>query len=394
MLTTARKGSPMATYPSMNGRYFSTAWNDIKNSEGWIGKIFLLGLINFIPIFGQMTVYGYAFEWGHKAAWGMHTPLPKKIYGRKNSKMLRWGWFALVILFVCTVIPAIVAGIGNAISDSSTAAQTAAMYSHHYHASMATGNILRGALGGVIAFVGFVLSIAAVFFFWAGTMRMMMYDRLGTGLQFGKVWSMIKHDFGGLLRIFGMSIVCFVVYFLVFAIVVSIVGAGVIGTLFVGAAAGSGMYSMDSDAALGFILMALVSALPLVIVLYYLSSVAEAFIQLLVSRALGYWTRQFDVANWGKKDDPLPFERAQERDSSAAGAEPQQPAASAPDEESAAEPQPEAPGQPEAPEQPTDEEPAVEPQPESPEAPSDEASEQEGPAGAAPQEGENPKSQQ
>lgn len=394
MLTTARKGSPMATYPSMNGRYFSTAWNDIKNSEGWIGKIFLLGLISFIPIFGQMTVYGYAFEWGHKAAWGMHTPLPKKIYGRKSSKMLRWGWFALVILFVCTVIPAIVAGIGNAISDSSTAAQTAAMYSHHYHASMATGNILLGALGGVIAFVGFVLSIAAVFFFWAGTMRMMMYDRLGTGLQFGKVWSMIKHDFGGLLRIFGMSIVCFVVYFLVFAIVVSIVGAGVIGTLFVGAAAGSGMYSMDNDAALGFILMALVSALPLVIVLYYLSSVAEAFIQLLVSRALGYWTRQFDVANWGKKDDPLPFERAQEPDSSAAGAEPQQPAASAPDEEPAAEPQPKAPDQPEAPEQPTDEEPAVEPQPESPEAPSDEASEQKGPAGAAPQEGENPKPQQ
>lgn len=394
MLTTARKGSPMATYPSMNGRYFSTAWNDIKNSEGWIGKIFLLGLINFIPIFGQMTVYGYAFEWGHKAAWGMHTPLPKKIYGRKNSKMLRWGWFALVILFVCTIIPAIVAGIGNAISDSSTAAQTAAMYSHHYHASMATGNILLGALGGVIAFVGFVLSIAAVFFFWAGTMRMMMYNRLGTGLQFGKVWSMIKHDFGGLLRIFGMSIVCFVVYFLVFAIVVSIVGAGVIGTLFVGAAAGSGMYSMDSDAALGFILMALVSALPLVIVLYYLSSVAEAFIQLLVSRALGYWTRQFDVANWGKKDDPLPFERAQEPDSSAAGAEPQQPAASAPDEEPAAEPQPEAPDQPEAPEQPTDEEPAVEPQPESPEAPSDEAPEKEGLAGAAPQEGENPKPQQ
>lgn len=394
MLTTARKGSPMATYPSMNGRYFSTAWNDIKNSEGWIGKIFLLGLINFIPIFGQMTVYGYAFEWGHKAAWGMHTPLPRKIYGRKNSKMLRWGWFALVILFVCAVIPAIVTGIGNAISDSSTAAQTAAMYSHHYHASMATGNVLLGALGGVIAFVGFVLSIAAVFFFWAGTMRMMMYDRLGTGLQFGKVWSMIKHDFGGLLRIFGMSIVCFVVYFLVFAIVVSIVGAGVIGTLFVGAAAGSGMYSMDSDAALGFILMALVSALPLVIVLYYLSSVAEAFIQLLVSRALGYWTRQFDVANWGKKDDPLPFERAQEPGSSAAGAEPQQPATSADDEEPAAEPQPEAPDQPEAPEQPTDEEPVVEPQPESPEAPSDEAPEQEGPAGAAPQEGENPKPQQ
>ena len=43
----------MATYPSMNGRYFSTAWNDIKNSEGWIGKIFLLGRINSSPFSGR-----------------------------------------------------------------------------------------------------------------------------------------------------------------------------------------------------------------------------------------------------------------------------------------------------------------------------------------------------
>lgn len=237
-----------------------------------------------------------------------------------------------------------------------------------------------------------MLSIAAVFFFWVGTMRMMIYDRLGTGVQFGKVWSMIKHDFGGLLRIFGMSIVCFVVYFIVFAIVVAIVGAGVIGTLFVGAAAGSGMYGMDNEAALGFILMALVSALPLVIVLYYLSSVAEAFIQLLVSRALGYWTRQFDVASWGKKDDPLPFERAQEPGYAAADAEPQQPAASADDEEPVTQPQPEAPDEPEAPAQPGDEGPAA--APEQPEAPSDEASGQDGAAKAAPQEGEGPKPQQ
>ncbi len=29
----------------------------------------------------------------------------------------------------------------------------------------------------------------------------------------------------------------------------------------------------------------------------------------LVFRALGYWTRQFDVSLWNGQDDPMPFER-------------------------------------------------------------------------------------
>ena len=41
-----------------SGRYFRTCYDDIKSSKGWFGKICLLGLIEFIPIFGQMTVYG------------------------------------------------------------------------------------------------------------------------------------------------------------------------------------------------------------------------------------------------------------------------------------------------------------------------------------------------
>ena len=28
----------------------------------------------------------------------------------------------------------------------------------------------------------------------------------------------------------------------------------------------------------------------------------------LLTRAIGYWTSQFDVANWKGQDDPMPFE--------------------------------------------------------------------------------------
>lgn len=69
-----------------SGRYFRTCYDDIKSSKGWFGKICLLGLIEFIPIFGQMTVYGYCWEWAHKAAWGVDSPMPKKIYGRPAAR--------------------------------------------------------------------------------------------------------------------------------------------------------------------------------------------------------------------------------------------------------------------------------------------------------------------
>ena len=39
-------------------QYFKSAWGDIKNSPSWFGKICLLALINFIPIFGQIVAYG------------------------------------------------------------------------------------------------------------------------------------------------------------------------------------------------------------------------------------------------------------------------------------------------------------------------------------------------
>ena len=62
-------------------------------------------------------------------------------------------------------------------------------------------------IGGLV----FVASIAAMFFVvlfsWVGSMRMSIYGRLSAGFQFGKIWSMVRHDFGGLLRILGMAIV-------------------------------------------------------------------------------------------------------------------------------------------------------------------------------------------
>ncbi len=298
------------TFESMNGKYYRTSMDDIKSSEGWFKKMLLLGLIYLIPIFGQIVVSGYAYEWAHKAAWGVKTPMPKKIFGRPNSKMFRWGWFALVISFVMMLIPNVVSSIGGFIGGLTGGANAASMYNYgSYYSSIQSTALASSGITGIFSLIAFVLMLAAVFFIWVGTMRMTMYDRLGPGFQFNKVWKMMTHDFGGLMRVFAMSIlfsfIGAIIFVVVFAIVVMVFGFGAFLT------AGSSYQngSMDESQIALLVLALIGSLLPLILIISYVYSVYTVFVEMLTTRAVGYWTRQFDVANWGKDTDQLPFER-------------------------------------------------------------------------------------
>ncbi len=286
---------------SMNGKYYRTSMDDIKSSEGWFGKICLLGLLSFVPVFGQMTLYGYAYEWAHKAAWGVKDPLPKKIFGRPGSKMLRWGWFVLVIVFLFALIPSIISMIGS-IMNSVGSPDT--VYTGYGRRTVGSGNPALIAAGGLFSLVGSVLAIFTYVFAWVGCIRMTMYDRLGTGLQLGKVWKMAAHDFGGLMRILGMSLI----FGIIFGIIAFVVCMGIVMIAVIPAVAGGMYVASNSSAALGYILTSMLVAAPFFLVLIYFLCVAQSFLTILIARAVGYWARQFDVASWGTKDDPLPFE--------------------------------------------------------------------------------------
>lgn len=328
----------MAEHASMDGRYYRTCSNDIKSSPGWFKNILLLGLLSFVPVFGQMCTSGYAIEWGHKAAWRVQSPMPYKLFGRENSKMLRWGWFALVIELVFLIVPYIVYTIGGSISDASQV-PSLGMYSHGTGAGY--GNAAGVAFGGIVEFVGLLGIAFAGLLSWAGIIRMTIYDRLGTGLQFKQVWKMAKRDFGGLLRILGMELIVGAVIcllgFAVFAVSLFVGGAS-----FLFALLGSYAYGFHGSmgaASLADFVMMIMTILPLLLLDAYIVSCMLVYADLLVGRAVGYWCAQFDVPAWGKKDDPLPFER-EARDE---GGEPERPAG---DEAAAAradaEPEPEA----------------------------------------------------
>lgn len=298
----------------MQSGYFATAWADIKNSPGWFGKLCLLALVSFIPIFGPIAVAGYLFGWARDMAWNIHKPLPEHIFGNEDGKQYSRGFFYYIITIVFFLIPSVIDGIYGGV----TGATTAMTYANHGSAYGAAQAASAGIGGILVTLVTLVLYVAGMFFIWVGTMRMSIYGRLSAGLQFGKIWAMMRHDSNGLWRIFGMVLLVGLIVGIAFTIVITILTlfgilVGIAGTApfwgnlmdFDGYGYGNGY---DYSGLAGALMPIIVIAVIVCIALVYLTCVATMFVSALQARALGYWTRQFDVTQWRGQDDPMPFE--------------------------------------------------------------------------------------
>lgn len=218
----------------MQTGYFNAAWQDIKNTPGWFGKLILLSLLSFVPIFGWLVVLGYLYGWARDIAWDVHGPMPKRIFGNEDGKLYSRGFFAMVIGFVFMLAPWVLEAVWGGVMGLGTA------WSGGRH-------------GGVFLFVGLstmvfsLLIIAAAFFAtlfsWVGSMRMSIYGRLAAGFQFGKIWAMIRHDFGGLLRILGMALLLAIAIGIVASVLIFVL---VFIGLFVGFAMTGGNLNIQS----------------------------------------------------------------------------------------------------------------------------------------------------
>ena len=290
-------------------QYFKSAWGDIKNSPGWFGKLCLLALINFIPVFGQIVTYGYLYGWAREIAWGTHEPMPARVFGNEDGKLYRRGWFILVLTFVASLIPGIVMQIGTSMQGVGIWGVAAS--------SRAAGSVMAG-LGSFIYVIGIVGALLLAIFAWIGSMRISIYDRLSAGFQIGKLWSMFRRDTNGIMRIFGMNLLVSLIFgiilsILYFALVLMVMIAGFAGL----AASGYDLSAMEtlSDAQatrlmLQFMASAGVLGFVGTIAVVYVTFAASMFVSMLVARAMGYWTLQFDVPHWRGQDDPMPFENA------------------------------------------------------------------------------------
>lgn len=289
--------------------YFSAAWNDIKNSPGWFGKLLLLGLVSLIPVFGAIVVAGYLYGWARDMAWGVHSPLPEHIFGNEDGRLYSRGFFVLVIGLACSLLPWVVDIIGSVLTGGSFGLWAGWGYRSGFM------SLPLGMASSLVGLVFFVLSIAAslfaVFFFWVGSMRMSIYGRLSAGFQFGKVWSMLRHDFNGIVRILGMAVLMGIAVTVVASIITFLV---VFVCMAVGVAVTGGNLNINAsrpDAAIVSMVFAIGGvAVVLAVLAGFASMVMAMFVMAMVTRALGYWTRQFDVPAWRGQDDPMPFELA------------------------------------------------------------------------------------
>ncbi|MED9873984.1 MAG: DUF4013 domain-containing protein [Eggerthellaceae bacterium] len=279
----------------MEKGYFSAAWGDITKSPGWFSKMLRMGLLCFIPIFGVLVVYGYLYGWARDIAWNVHRPMPEKIFGNEDGNLYKRGFFILVIGFVFSLIPGAFSFLTSMVTGVSfLGAATASS------APLGVGSLLMAL---VFSLAGLVLTFAVVFFYWVGAMRCALYGTLSSGFQFGKIWAMLRYDFTGLLRIFGMSLICGAVVGIAAFI---IVGLSVTLSVIFGVA-----FIQNETQAVIFAVIILL----LILILCVVSSFISVLITALISRALGYWTRQFQVNLWGGQEDPMPFELEQARQS-------------------------------------------------------------------------------
>lgn len=319
----------------MQQGYYSRAWNDIKNSPGWFGKLCLLALLDFIPIFGPIVAYGYLGGWARDIAWGVKSPLPARIFGNEDGKLYRRGWFVFAALFIYAAIAwaltSLLMGFAGAAASGAAGA--------YGNGRMAPASAGFDALGFVMGVLAFVVAIAIVFFALAGTARSVIYDRFSPAFQISTLWKMIKHDASGIVRILlmalvvgliiGIAVSCaiFVVIFLSIFIGIFTGGPAFMNMMsgsYDDLAYGYGYGYGSSDAAFLSFLQSILPVLGLGVLLLaavcYLAVVGQMFITALVFRAMGYWTQGFEVAKWGGQDAPLPFEAEQARAQAAAAA--------------------------------------------------------------------------
>ncbi len=269
----------------MQKGYFASAWDDIVNSPGWFSQFLKLALLCFIPIFGAIVIFGYLYGWARDMAWNVHRPMSKRVFGNEDGNLYIRGFYILVICFVCSLVPGVFSFFSNFATGFSFAINTSVL---------AIGSGLF--FGSITMLFYFCLSFFVQLFIYVGSMRASIYSTLSSGFQIGKIWSMIRYDFSGLLKIFAMNLI---VSLLVSAIMGIVIGAFVVLEIaLVVVFQGSNIVAL---------------AIILGIILFLLAAFIFFFVwvfqEALVSRALGYWTRQFEVSSWRGQEDPMPFEK-------------------------------------------------------------------------------------
>lgn len=263
--------------------YFSRSWALLTRDRGWIKPVLVMSAALLVPIVGPLGVVGYAVEWARLTAWGVtSSPKQRKV---QVGKCIASGWRAFVVMLVWGLCWGVIGALLGAIP-------------------------LVGALLGV---VWTLVNVLAAVVIMVAVLRATIYQKIRAGLRVSAVWRMVRHDSGGILRVFGMMLAGCAIIGIVSSIVMSVALMTALPQLiyFVtyidsfGAVLSESLRVTMAFELLGSVFSAL---LPALVVLYVVAVPATVVLELLAYTALALWMRQFDVPSWGREEDPMPFE--------------------------------------------------------------------------------------
>lgn len=147
----------------------SAAWDDVKATKGWFGKVCLMALMYFVPVL-NWVVDGYALRWARQLSLGQVEGLPKKIF---CDRAFVNGAMKFLVSLVVAIAVSIVSSIIGLVP-------------------------FVGALAGIALgiFVDMFMNIAYV--------RMSLFDELGEGFNIKAAFNSMKKEPGKAFMIYFM----------------------------------------------------------------------------------------------------------------------------------------------------------------------------------------------
>ncbi len=282
-------------------KYFGDAWHALALTPHLLSKLFLLVIVQIIPVFGQMVALGYLLGWARDAAWGQETPLPAHVFGRNDPAFWARGAKAWAASFLYGVLFTAIFILIVVLEDTVTEALVA-----------------TGAASGVIdafdiiwAVINIIIAFLFVWIIISALMRLAVYESFWAAFQFRQCWKMIFQRFGGTIKLTvtglllllvlaiptTLVLITFIPTVLSFLIALVTTGSSYVITYTGGFFTPAGALSLIG-------VIGVVAALLAALFIGAMVLMAGA----LMFRATGNWTATHDVEAWNVPAEALPSE--------------------------------------------------------------------------------------
>lgn len=261
-------------------KYFSRSWAMLTRDRGWFKPLLVMAAAHLVPVAGYLGNKGYGLEWARLTAWGVDAAPKQK--GVKVGKCIGSGWRG----FVVDLGLALIFGLALAMVSTFVAIIPGVF-----------GDLLEALVSLATVFVSVVVAVVLMI----AEVRAAIYERIGAGYSFKNIYAMIRRDTRGFFKLVLIGFVATLVTFFALGIM-----AMIVGIMFAPAILAASMGSSSTYSTMMAVGTSLALVIPVFAIFGYAFSIIYSGYELLMINAVGLWMRQFNVAEWGRSEDPLP----------------------------------------------------------------------------------------